>query len=732
MYKPKPVETSWVELPPELQSLMEQLAEHNHDLWARSRMREGWSRGAERDDTGKRHPDLVPYQELSESEKDYDRQTAAEVLKAVVAMGFTISRRGSPAFATSARGVDSTPQPAKPGLDFEQCRLRAKNLLDEGEPLLAYDLVQEALALADDLRLRQLKGLALARSGAIERANKVFQALHNEGHEDGETLGPLARTHKDLANLASKEADQRAQLEQAYKYYERGFILASQCGHADDAIYTGINSATIALLLGRREHAQEIAHYLRTLCQREIAKEGEDGAYWNYATLGEAALILGNWKEAEKEYAHAAEIAGTGYAKISSTRRQARLLLAHLGEDTTWLDRTLAVPPIVVFAGHMIDRPGRKTPRFPPSLERVVAHEIRTCIDRLRPAAAYASAACGADIVFLEAMLARGGEVHVILPFRPDEFRRYSVEILPDPDWGRRFDYVLDKAKTVTSASDDRASGSTDTFLYTNLIQTGMADLHARTLETQLIPLTVWDGRGGDGRGGTASIIEHWLSRDYSVERIDLASLARDQGIEIAPSATPRTRGRSSETKDAQNFPHTLKAMLFADAVGYSKLSENQIPIFVDEFLGAVAQLIDRTSHVPILKETIGDGLYFVFSSVRDAGHFALELSDLVRDTDWVARGLPSTLDLRVGLHCGPVYECVDPVTGQEKFTGPHTSRTARIEPITPPGQVYASQAFAAVAAATGINDLKFDYVGQTALAKKYGSFPLYHVTRGF
>ena len=109
---------------------------------------------------------------------------------------------------------------------------------------------------------------------------------------------------------------------------------------------------------------------------------------------------------------------------------------------------------------------------------------------------------------------------------------------------------------------------------------------------------------------------------------------------------------------------------------------------------------------------------------------YALELSELVRANDWQEQGLPPTFDMRIGLHCGPVFCCRDPITKLPLYTGPHTSRTARIEPITPPGQVYASSAFAAVAAATGVDDLKFSYIGRTQLAKKYGSLALYHVQR--
>ena len=170
--------------------------------------------------------------------------------------------------------------------------------------------------------------------------------------------------------------------------------------------------------------------------------------------------------------------------------------------------------------------------------------------------------------------------------------------------------------------------------------------------------------------------------------------------------------------------------MLFADAVGYSKFTENQITIFIDRFLGAVAALNDTTAHAPIYTQTVGDGLYFVFRNTSDAGHYALELSELVRGNDWPGYGLPTNFDIRIGLHCGPVFRCQDPVTKLGMFTGFHTSRTARIEPITPPGQVYASSAFAAVASATGVDDLDFGYIGRTRLAKKYGSLALYHVQR--
>jgi class 3 adenylate cyclase len=175
---------------------------------------------------------------------------------------------------------------------------------------------------------------------------------------------------------------------------------------------------------------------------------------------------------------------------------------------------------------------------------------------------------------------------------------------------------------------------------------------------------------------------------------------------------------------------HCIKAMLFADAVGYSKLTENQIPVFIEHFLGAVGALNERTRHPPVHVQTAGDGLYFVFDDSAAAGHYALELNSLVRATDWTRLGLPASFDLRIALHCGPIFVGRDPVTREALYTGSHTSRTARIEPITPPGQVYTSSAFAAVATAAGADDLAFSYVGRIPLAKHYGTLSLYHVQR--
>ena len=91
-YNPNPIDTSDIELSKELIELTEKLAENTHDVWAVGRMSQGWSYGNKRDDEKKETPCLVRYDELSESEKEYDRNTALETLKLILKLGYRIEK----------------------------------------------------------------------------------------------------------------------------------------------------------------------------------------------------------------------------------------------------------------------------------------------------------------------------------------------------------------------------------------------------------------------------------------------------------------------------------------------------------------------------------------------------------------------------------------------------------------------------------------------------------------
>ena len=91
-YSPDPIDTSGVVLSPKLSELVERLAANNHDHWALQRIAEGWRFGPDRNDKAKTHPDLVAYDELSDSEKEYDRRSVVETLKAIITLGYRIEK----------------------------------------------------------------------------------------------------------------------------------------------------------------------------------------------------------------------------------------------------------------------------------------------------------------------------------------------------------------------------------------------------------------------------------------------------------------------------------------------------------------------------------------------------------------------------------------------------------------------------------------------------------------
>ena len=92
MYKPNPIDTCKIELPEDLPELTEMIAENVHENWSIGRIADGWTYGETRDDDKKTTPCLVPYSELSDSEKEYDRVTALQTLKLIVALGYKISK----------------------------------------------------------------------------------------------------------------------------------------------------------------------------------------------------------------------------------------------------------------------------------------------------------------------------------------------------------------------------------------------------------------------------------------------------------------------------------------------------------------------------------------------------------------------------------------------------------------------------------------------------------------
>ncbi len=342
----------------------------------------------------------------------------------------------------------------------------------------------------------------------------------------------------------------------------------------------------------------------------------------------------------------------------------------------------------------------------------------------------FASAACGGDILFLEAILARGGNVHVVLPCPVAEFRLDCVDIIPGADWGSRFDRVLARARTLEILGEQYASDNAMASECCGRVIIGLAERCASEKDEEPVMLALWDGRPGDAAGGTHSIVQYALDHGFKVRLMMDLEPSGHAGTRDLLALTPGTSSAIRRFTSRDNLPQHICAVVFADAVGFSKLRERDVPHFVQFYLSCAMQALQANEIVPLVKNTWGDGLYFVFQSVRDAGLFAVEFRDRILAADWPTLGLTAAPNVRVGVHAGPLYRIYDPVLGQWSYAGSQVTRAARMEPSTDPGKVFASLTFVALAAAERASEFSCHPAGRRQLAKYAGEMTLFELAR--
>jgi class 3 adenylate cyclase len=566
-----------------------------------------------------------------------------------------------------------------------------------GELLTAVDLAEQGLAeWPDDLWLKHASVLALARAGATEEAAARFgrYGLSQSQEEDVAALG--ARIAKDLA-LASTGTDRATRAAGARDLYQAIFDRTG-------GYYPAINAATLSLVAGEPERARELARTVLDL----LGREG-DGSYYAAATEGEAHLLLSDAASARAALETAAALHAGDHSALATTRRQLRLVcdLTGLGRD---LIATLAGPGVVHFCGHRVAAGGR----FPPEAEAEVASRMQAEVARDPPGYAWGALASGADILWAEALLASGAELHVVLPFPREEFVEASVAAA-GPRWVERFDRSIEAAASVTYATDDAYLGDNVLFVYGTELAMGLALLRARYLDASARQLVVWDGGPALGGAGTAIDAATWRRAGHPATVIAPAS------GEVPPPATP--------TADSEPG-RVVRAMLFADVKGFSALADEQARSFAEHVLGSFARVLDEYGDSIEHRNSWGDALYVVLDSTLAAAECALALQGAMAGIDLEAAGLPPELALRMGGHVGPVFPVHDPVIGKLGFMGSHVSRTARIEPITPPGTVYVTEHFAASLELQPDHALICDYVGHMPAAKDYGRLRMYRLGR--
>ena len=580
-----------------------------------------------------------------------------------------------------------------------------------GDVLTAWDKVSERVGAGEkSTELLYWGVLALARAGATEQALAHFEPLAEALGGDVPTklrirIGSLyARLRKDRA-LTGPAAEREDRLAEAARAYEEVFFL-----YPDP--FPGVNASTLWALSGDRRHAREIATEVLRLCATQKPEDREE-EYYLRASEAEALLALGDRDAAASALEKAAARAGHDFAALAGTRKQLRLLCAAEGIDPAIL-APLSTPSVAYTLGPM------GVASLPPDREGELCERIDRSFGEHRVGFAFGSLSAGAEILFAEAALARGIEMRVIFPFEIEEYRQ-RVVAPAGGEWLARFDRCLAGAtEPIHFATTDSYLEDNGLFLYASRMAMGLALTKATTLDTAARLLVV---RDDPGSAGTDRFVDHeaefWAASGCQVDTVAT--------LPPAGPGAPRGLGREAPQRSGGRV---VKSMLFGDVKGFSKLREAQLPVFAREVLGTFNQVLESFGHRIPVKNSWGDALYVVAEDAETGADCALSLQEAIGALRPEEHGLPAHLGLRLGGHVGPVFPIDDPVLGYRSYMGTHVSRTARIEPITPVGSVYVTEAFAAALALDRTGRFATEYVGHIPAAKDWGKLRVYVLRR--
>lgn len=615
---------------------------------------------------------------------------------------------------------------------------RIRERLEDGECFRAYDTAITALEhYPNDTDLRLLYTQSMLRTGALDNARNALTDWYREIFPDSPDSAPITPTVNDTVLKLGElflECWQRANKTEDLLRARDLLLLTYRRDQSRHR--AGITAATLSHLGGDLADAASLA--------RDILQSpqllGAQADFDIHFSRGLAHLLLKDVEQSRDAFLGAVAEAGDHYPTVVNARQELERY-RRAGLDVGDVLREVLKPPaLVLFAGTPIDLPGQLGIRFPPTLEDQVRQSIKDALDKLDARIGYSSAACGSDLLFCEAMLERQGEINLVLPFALEDFLRYRVRYAAK-DWERRFLRVLDEAHSVNYATEERYLGHDILFRYANQILMGHAAMRASFLGSQPFLLAVWDLMLSGEEGTASDFIDHWpdILRLRLVDLDELRETLPAKAVTPGPATESPARSRLRHARAV--LPRAIKAMLFADVVGYTRLAEEHLP----GFHALLSELVERLDgrHTPLEKlESWGDAIFAVLPAAVSMAEYALLLQQTAADLDPGDFALPNPVQFRVGLHAGPVFQGRDPLTGRPNVYGHHVNQAARIEPVAAPGQVYASEQFVALlqaeenaarhaAESTGEiyqTRFEFDYLGILPLAKRYGTRPVYHL----
>jgi class 3 adenylate cyclase/tetratricopeptide (TPR) repeat protein len=630
-------------------------------------------------------------------------------------------------------------------------------LIQKGHAARAFDLARERWRhigirsgeedqVPEGPEIRYRLALAVARGGNPAYAERLLKPILSAARQSDampvalrvKIVALRGRIEKDLADTDP------ARLSKAIEWYREAAAIPGAAELPDRATYPLVNLANLLRVIGRVEEARDVAAEVVRRA-KPLAATAAPNDHWIHATLGEASLILDDRDASLEHYRRAVAIMNDRRLDgdlITMRRNVLRLAKVGAVADIEWIEEH--VGSVVVFSGHMIDAPDRArrglAPRFPQSaeLEGAVRHQIVHHLQARNAKVGFSSLACGSDILFAEVMLEREAELHVVLPFAKDDFVRTSVTFgsaMPAwENWRRRFEAVLQAVgrDRIHYATTEPYLDTPALFEFVNTVTQGLAVLRARERSVPPHALTVLDTASTALAGGTKYFLEEWRQANHTVDVVELGILRDAAKLATAPPPKPRPPAREPDATGL--IQRTIKAILFADVEGYSKIPDADLQSFLFNY----GELLQDLFRLPIgdralYANTWGDGLHVVFEHVTDAAEFATTLLNPLPalGRGWESLGFDVGAPVRVALHAGPVYRIPDIFQDRDGYSGEHVSRAARIEPVTMPGCAYASEQFAALLAIHD-RDRRFrcDSVGIHELAKNYDRCPLYQIQR--
>ena len=577
-----------------------------------------------------------------------------------------------------------------------------------GELLAAVDLAERGLAEhPDDVWLRHRAVLALARAGATEEAAQRFERYGLAASTDEDVAALGARIAKDVA-LGSRRAPS------AHAAGRAGARALRRDLRADRRLLPGDQRGD-AEPRRRRAPSARARSRARVL---ELLDGDDEDSYYAAATEAEAHLLLGDEARAPAalERAAAAPRRRLRRARDHAPPAAARLRAAPASTRTCSRPRRAGGRPLL----RPPDR-RRGHGRFPPRPRAAVAARIAPrssgAIRRLRVRLARERRG---HPLGRGAARARRASCTSSCRSRARSSSSSSVA-RRGAGWVERFERCLDAATAVSYATDDAFLGDDVLYRYGSELAMGLALLRARYLDAEVRQLAVWDGGPPPARPARAIDVATWRPRrpaESTVVATGRRRRARSRG-----AATPRTADAAVGPRRPGDAVRRRQGLLQAHrraAAAVRRARARRVrrrprPLRRRRSSTATRGATPSTSCSP---------------TPSAAAACALELQDAIGAIDLDGRGLPATSRCGSAATSARCSRSHDPVLGQLGFMGSHVSRTARIEPVTPPATVYVTEPFAAALELDGRTRFACDYVGHMPAAKDYGRLRMYRLRR--